>query len=65
MDDITYCTADCGCINCKRNKENISNHRVLHSWCRPEDLPDCPLKKYEKEVSKLYKPTGHNIREFT
>ena len=25
----------------------------------------CPTKQYEKEVSKLYKPTGHNISEYT
>jgi hypothetical protein len=45
MDDITYCASDCECINCKRNKANIKDHSVLHSWCIPEEIPDCPLNK--------------------
>ena len=48
MDDITYCASTCGVINCIRNRINIKNHNVLHSWCRPEDIPDCPLKKMNK-----------------
>ena len=43
-DDITYCASDCKHVNCKRNKANIKDHSVLHSWCRPEDLLDCPLE---------------------
>ncbi len=45
MDDITYCASDCECINCIRNKANIRDHNVLHSWCIPEEMPDCPLGK--------------------
>lgn len=43
MDDITYCASNCECINCYRNKANIMNHNVLHSWMRKEDIEDCPF----------------------
>ena len=45
MEDISYCASDCEHINCIHNKENISNYTVLHSWCIPEGIPDCPLGK--------------------
>ena len=47
MEDITFCASDCERINCKRNKANIKDHSKLHSWCRPEDILDCPLKEIE------------------
>ena len=36
------------CENCKRNKANIKDHSILHSWCIPEDIPDCPIEKIRR-----------------
>ena len=52
-DDITYCASDCERINCKRNRANITNWNVLHSWALPKDLPDCPNKITIKPDGKL------------
>ena len=43
-DDITYCASDCESINCKRNKANITDWNILHSFAVPKEIPDCPRK---------------------
>ena len=47
-DDITFCASDCEYVNCIRNKANIKDYSVLHSWCLPEDIQDCPLEKIRR-----------------
>lgn len=42
-DDITFCQEDCEMENCMRNKKNIADRRIPHSFSveRPEDCPKC------------------------
>ena len=65
MDDITYCASDCKHINCIRNKANIRNHNVLHSWCRPEDIPDCIIKSLEcVDKEELLKALSYDRNQY-
>ena len=59
IDDITYCASDCETINCIRNKVNIKDNSVLHSWCSPEGIPDCPLKKLRQLYGEPKDCSGH------
>ena len=40
-DDITFCQEQCECMSCPRNKENIRDKTIPHSFS--VDVPqDCP-----------------------
>lgn len=37
--DITYCTRECGNMECKRNKEHIKNDK--NDWVFMATFPNC------------------------
>ena len=46
-DDISFCPATCGRISCPRNRINIRDRTIPHSYFA--DIPDdCPEKKEEQ-----------------
>ena len=48
-DDITFCPHNCNDTACSRNKKNIRDHGIPHSFCVGTP-PGCPkLGKAEKE----------------
>lgn len=49
-DDITFCQEQCDWTICPRNKRNIRDHSIPHSFS-VETPTDCP-KKAEKSVKK-------------
>ena len=49
-DDISFCQEECGWIDCPRNKRNIRDKTVPHSYF-VDIPPDCP--KVEWMVDKL------------
>ena len=51
-DDITYCASDCQCINCFRNKANITDQSILHSWMRKEDVEECPFNSKDIQMEE-------------
>lgn len=40
-DDITFCPYECMDMDCPRNKKNIRDHSIPHSFCVGTP-PDCP-----------------------
>lgn len=52
-EDISFCPIDCKRTKCRRNKSNIKNHDIPHSYFvnRP---PECPYAK-KKNKNKLEK----------
>ena len=55
MDDISFCPHECNVIGCFRNKENIADKTVPHSYFQ-ETPPDCMKENYLtiKEIAKKY-----------
>ena len=47
-DDITFCQEECGLKSCPRNKRNIRDKTIPHSYS--VEIPqDCPKKKGEMQ----------------
>lgn len=43
-EDISFCPKDCNRVKCHRNKKNIKDENIPHSFFI-ETPPDCPYKK--------------------
>lgn len=59
-DDITFCQEKCGWKSCPRNKENIHDRTIPHSYFVGTP-PDCPKQKEDNEIEKWSK----NVDEFS
>ena len=52
-DDITFCPVRCGWNDCPRNKQNIRDKTIPHSFF--VDIPtDCPKKQEGREAGMRY-----------
>lgn len=60
-EDISFCPIDCKRTKCKRNKLNIKNHDIPHSYFvnRP---PECPYVKNKNKLENGVNKRG-KIRE--
>jgi len=60
-EDMTYCSRDCK-RKCLRNKNNIRDHSIPHSYF-VERPPDCPYRKKHDDFYHVREKT--NVWELT
>ena len=58
-DDITFCQYECRRKTCPRNKMNIRDKTIPHSFF-VERPPDCPYRKKQDDFYHVRKKSGNN-----